>query len=109
MSNPASGFLRINSSSCKYPIPNPMGWANDRRSPMDGSHPVPCNSTIATPITAKTAGINLVKSNDLFSPYVIALLIRMNSATTATKTQCKEQITHDLLAVVVRRPSVCPR
>mmetsp|Transcript_34694 Transcript_34694/g.62482 ORF Transcript_34694/g.62482 Transcript_34694/m.62482 type:complete len:228 (-) Transcript_34694:119-802(-) len=105
----ALGCFFINSSSCKYPMPNPIGCANAIKSPMTGPPAAPFNSIIATPVTAIRAGINFFKSKSVIYPRSLVEFTLINSATIATNIQLREQITHALLGVVVISPINCPK
>mmetsp|Transcript_6878 Transcript_6878/g.12003 ORF Transcript_6878/g.12003 Transcript_6878/m.12003 type:complete len:207 (+) Transcript_6878:736-1356(+) len=76
---------------------------------MVGAPPAPLSSTIATPATAIIAGSNRFTLNVASCFASAALCTLHNSAMAATKTQCILQITHDLDAVVVNNPRVCPK
>mmetsp|Transcript_14160 Transcript_14160/g.29996 ORF Transcript_14160/g.29996 Transcript_14160/m.29996 type:complete len:202 (-) Transcript_14160:456-1061(-) len=112
----ASGFRAMIFSRIKYPMPKPMGCAKLRASPIVGLPPAPRSSTMATPITATSAGRRRLASN-FAEPSSIpseaataaAFWTLHTSATTATNTQCMLQMTHDFDAVVDINPRVCPR
>mmetsp|Transcript_11941 Transcript_11941/g.34229 ORF Transcript_11941/g.34229 Transcript_11941/m.34229 type:complete len:260 (+) Transcript_11941:558-1337(+) len=106
----ASGFRAMMFSRIKYPIPKPMGCAKLSASPMVGLPPAPLSSTMATPITATTAGTRRFASNVVEPiPTEAAFWTLHTSAINATNTQCMLQMTQDFDAVVDSNPRVCPR
>ncbi len=99
---------RINSSSWRYPMPNPMDCAEDIRSPLVGSPAAPFNSIIPTPVTLTRAGIRFSKTKLKFGLVVLATMADKYSvqrASHARPTGSGTRQSHQLPQVIEGHPA----